>query len=1171
MLPHYHTRSFTRESGIEPGQSEIEQAIDQLVAGLPTPSASVPDFSIEFTYGVRDNPVYTNTSPTVQSREIETKPTFESTPIPFQGFTVAGPVSQDTVQSSGVDNSSYFYSDTVDMATINMSELAVALTSVSKATYPGTKGDKYLTFKQQIHDDTNSAGIGKPPLSTQQRLNIVLSRVLKGSLYHRAHIWVVKQLAPDMLAVTKGDDPDVKTTVNVSNAPWNEDGEMDNEDEDFESDPLFSTQLPLISSIKEVVTTTPKYYQDALGNIMTGAEVIMKKYWLAMDEMFMSADPADIVKFTKMKQQPGETLENWALRVQLCYITVKKYAGITTEAAMRVFLRGLSSRDMARVVEQDVKGRSSETYNVELALAYSRKYEAWAKKEKQLDVISGNVDAADSGTSSEERAKTPVQTSASGDVKAFVKGMDEKQKMTLLRSLTAPKEKCILHPKQNHTNEECYKQHPELLNNRDHNNQRQRSGQERQHTVGATSSGMSHASTAGYSAGHYPAPSSIGGGSSHTVATGYTGYTGLSGHTYPRQSQNYYYTAAATPQQGSVHAPTRWWCDLCCCHHMGPCRCREPDKAPADWRPAADRVPQAAIDEWYAKRRQLGLPNITHHLVTPQRPPPPPPGAGRGGGRYGNNNSTSSGNNTKQPAPPNRSALSVEMRDPGADNFYCGAMQTEYEVANTRQLRSFVQRSAQPSPQTPVADSIPVLDRDITVSFRLPRDKAILAQLLGDQPPQVSASAVGTGVSEEQLGKAMLQEYNSEVACLYKIINNSVSTGLSVIRSDGIPVLPQDVLVDSGSDAAVITKAALHSLGLHYISDPALKLKGVSGYAGTVLGRTAPLQVYFCHGTKYSASIPVQFLVVESLHGLADVILGVHQFKPFGCYTDPIDKRMYYRYRWQSHADVDTKHYLPVRTAIKPTLSTALASQQQDFLCASASVVQEQGGAVTLEAGVQTEVSIDVPVRRSKARRVVMQQNQSILNMLVCLLLLMIQPLPYLLIQWVYAGLCCAFSYVLCSILHTMNLFSFRVILPWFNRLHGSAFGAIAKWSMCDFSAVLHLLTALFSGGMLIDYHHNMSLWQCWCMGALLMHSVTVLAKQLWGRYRDVCVKVGAYFTSVGGVFLLMLVVIAACMVSVTAMQYGMHQPDQHSPALQPARIPSPGVDSCNVGMHPYM
>jgi hypothetical protein len=176
--------------------------------------------------------------------------------------------------------------------------------------------------------------------------------------------------------------------------------------------------------------------------------------------------------------------------------------------------------------------------------------------------------------------------------------------------------------------------------------------------------------------------------------------------------------------------------------------------------------------------------------------------------------------------------------------------------------------------------------------------------------------SVGQVHRASQEDRDRLRKHNSVKGGIPFFVNNLLEEGVSVQTPDGRHHLLQRMMLDTGSDVAIMEEVVAKAIGLSY-SPVDVSLRGVGGCADTVIGMSETTNVVISPTTEWEVSVPVKWLIVSNLHGLASIILGSEQLHPHSCSYIPAERAMRYLPFLQKHADFYTQRYIPMN-AVRP-------------------------------------------------------------------------------------------------------------------------------------------------------------------------------------------------------------------------------------------------------------
>ena len=172
----------------------------------------------------------------------------------------------------------------------------------------------------------------------------------------------------------------------------------------------------------------------------------------------------------------------------------------------------------------------------------------------------------------------------------------------------------------------------------------------------------------------------------------------------------------------------------------------------------------------------------------------------------------------------------------------------------------------------------------------------------------IEAGVVAMGASATEVAS-----YNAVSGDIAYVANQDEVGGMTLVLPDGRKALPQRLMLDSGSDIAIIDAEYAKSLGLTWSPAPHFKLNDVHCNLKGVVGVTPLCTLVLAKGTPYEASLKCRFFVLEGVGTLYEVLIGQPQLRPHGAYQDPINNELRYRPFWQSRGDSLHVHGLPLK------------------------------------------------------------------------------------------------------------------------------------------------------------------------------------------------------------------------------------------------------------------
>jgi hypothetical protein len=173
------------------------------------------------------------------------------------------------------------------------------------------------------------------------------------------------------------------------------------------------------------------------------------------------------------------------------------------------------------------------------------------------------------------------------------------------------------------------------------------------------------------------------------------------------------------------------------------------------------------------------------------------------------------------------------------------------------------------------------------------------------------------------------------------------------------------VLLDSGSDCAIMSKAFAQKLRLSWLPD-ATVLQVADNSKAKVLGRTRPMQLRLASGTAGENCIEVAFLVVDHT-GLFNILLGQREFHKWGARgIDMVEEVLSYRPHWHESGDTDTLWQVPVRCTepIAGHCTATVASYRRCFMVTGSvpatfpTMTELEAALPATLAGAQTDTAI---------------------------------------------------------------------------------------------------------------------------------------------------------------------------------------------------------------------
>ena len=511
-------------------------------------------------------------------------------------------------------------------------------------------------------------------------------------------------------------------------------------------------------------------------------------------------------------------------------------------------------------------------HNVNYALQKAIQYRETQLEERRLQALEAGLSSVTLNTNrtmtNNNNSTLQSKMTPEAQLRLSLEGKSQREQQELLLSFGRryPNKKCVIHTNAMHTNSECVKQHPNLPPRRD-----------------------------------LPKPSNVAGAASLPTGSALDAFLSelssrverITEAAVARHIGDRYHAAAAAPNPNNTYAPRsappnkpntysgssprqpfeKKVCDDCGGFHGPVCWVMRPDLAPPTWAPAASTAP-LVVDKYKQNCQRYG--------VTPKQP-----GTGA--------------------APPRRAAAAsrqsaYKSEELPPSQFYAGTAQMQAGAVNTtRQLRSFTQRNA-PAPDNN-DDGV-----SLSISMSLPRHAVLARKLLelDEIRPLLNittaASAHVVDVLDQGLDvksysipnhcasaapdsdhvstdKDRLKHYNSVKGAIPYFTNSSLEQGVAIATPDQRMHLIPRMMLDTGSDVAIMEVMVAKAIGLTYAPVDA-SLKGIGGATDTVLGMSAPTRVVFAATTPQEVSIPVTWLIVSSLHGMASVILGVEQLYP---------------------------------------------------------------------------------------------------------------------------------------------------------------------------------------------------------------------------------------------------------------------------------------------------
>ena len=229
----------------------------------------------------------------------------------------------------------------------------------------------------------------------------------------------------------------------------------------------------------------------------------------------------------------------------------------------------------------------------------------------------------------------------------------------------------------------------------------------------------------------------------------------------------------------------------------------------------------------------------------------------------------------------------------------------------------------------------------MSVTLQFPRDWDILQSLHTRQSPTITDPAATSTIANAAVPIPTCQQYNARGHQLHYFLNGSEAEGCSILTPSGHCSLPQRLMIDSGSVTAIMDKDYAMSIGVTWKPHPSLKIRTVEGRTSPILGITHVCQLVFAKGTTHERRVHTQFLILEGVAAVYQVLIGQPQTDPDAGFVDPLPHQYYYRPRWQTHADDTTIHSLPLLPHALAALPTDSATTSQVQIITACSTIPQ--------------------------------------------------------------------------------------------------------------------------------------------------------------------------------------------------------------------------------------